>query len=118
MVRHRAQADSRLNHVAHAIVWIRAHVRQACRIEDAAQVAGMRRSTFHQHVRAITSLRPIEFRTRLRMQEARRLMVGGALDAASAGCEVGYDSPSQFSRDYVRLFGMPPAKHAKLLRAS
>lgn len=118
VVRHMAQADSRLNHVARAIVWIRTHFRQACRIEDAAQVAGMSRSTFHQHFRAITSLSPIEFRTQLRLQEARRLMVGGALDAASAGFEVGYDSPSQFSRDYARVFGMPPAKHAKALRAS
>jgi AraC-like DNA-binding protein len=118
VVRHMAQADSRLNHVARAIVWIRTHFRDACRIEDAAQVAGMSRSTFHQHFRAITSLSPIEFRTQLRLQEARRLMVGGALDAASAGFEVGYDSPSQFSRDYARVFGMPPAKHAKSLRAS
>lgn len=118
VIRHMAQADSRLNHVARAIVWIRTHFREACRIEDAAQIAGMSRSTFHQHFRAITSLSPLEFRTQLRMQEARRLMVSGALDAASAGFQVGYDSPSQFSRDYARLFGIPPAKHAKLLRAS
>lgn len=118
VIRHMAQADSRLSQVARAIVWIRTHFREACRIEDAAEVAGMSRSAFHQHFRTVTAMSPIEFRTQLRMQEARRLMVSSAMDAASAGFHVGYDSPSQFSRDYSRIFGTPPAKHAKLLRAS
>lgn len=78
----------------------------------------MSRSTFHEHFRTVTAMSPIEFRIQLRMQEARRLMVSNAMDAPSAGFHVGYDSPSQFSRDYSRIFGSPPAKHAKLLRAS
>jgi AraC-like DNA-binding protein len=112
VIRQMAQADSRLNQIAHAIVWIRAHFRGPCRIERAAEVAGMSRSSFHLHFKAVTTMSPIEFRTHLRMQEARRLMVSDAADAASAGFQVGYESPSQFSRDYARMFGMPPARHA------
>lgn len=118
VIRYMAQADSRLSQVARAIVWIRTNFRAACRIEDAAEVAGMSRSTFHERFKSVTAMSPIEFRTQLRMQEARRLMVSTAMDAASAGFHVGYDSPSHFSRDYSRIFGSPPATHAKLLRAS
>lgn len=76
----------------------------------------MSRSAFHHHFKAVTTMSPIEFRTHLRMQEARRLMVSDAIDAASAGFHVGYESPSQFSRDYVRIFGISPARHASQLR--
>ena len=116
VIRHMAQADSRLNQVSRAILWIRTRYREPCRIEEAAEIAGMSRSTFHEHFRAITSMSPIAFRTQLRLQEARRLMVSDAADAASAGFAVGYDSPSQFSRDYSRLFGAPPARDAEQLR--
>lgn len=118
VIRHMAQADSRLNQIARAILWIRAHFTESCRIEDAADLAGMSRSTFHLHFKAITGMSPLEYRTQLRMQEARRLMVANAMDAASAGFEVGYDSPSHFSRDYSRIFGAPPAKDAIRLRAA
>lgn len=117
LMRQMAHADSRLNQIARAIVWIRAHFRERCRIEQAAEVAGMSRSSFHQHFKAVTAMSPIELRTQLRLQEARRLMVSDAVDAGSAGFEVGYDSPSQFSRDYARVFGLPPATHARRLRA-
>lgn len=117
IIRSIAQPDSRLSQVARAIAWIRSHFREACRIEDAADVAGMSRSSFHLHFKAVAAMSPIEFRTRLRLQEARRLMVGEGIDAASAGFQVGYGSPSQFSRDYSRLFGSPPATHAARLRA-
>lgn len=115
-IRQMAQADSRLNQIARAIVWIRTHFRDAFPIEQAAGIAGMSRSAFHAHFKAVTSMSPLEFRTCLRMQEARRLMVSDAVDAASAGFSVGYASPSQFSRDYARIFGMPPARHASHLR--
>lgn len=115
-IRQMARADSRLNQIARAIVWIRTHFRDACPIETLAEMAGMSRSTFHTHFKSITSMSPLEFRTHLRMQEAQRLMVGGAMDAASAGFSVGYGSPSQFSRDYTRIFGMPPARHAGRVR--
>jgi len=116
IIRHMAQGESRLNQIARSIIWIRTHFREACRIEQAASVAGMSRSAFHHHFKAVTTMSPIEFRTHLRMQEARRLMVSDAIDAASAGFHVGYESPSQFSRDYVRIFGMSPARHASQLR--
>lgn len=117
-VQQMARADSRLNQIARAIVWIRANFRRPCPIEQAAAMAGMSRSTFHAHFRMVTSMSPLEFRTHLRMQEAQRLMVSDALDAASAGFSVGYGSPSQFSRDYVRIFGAPPATHANRLRCT
>lgn len=116
-IRQMARADSRLNQVARAIVWMRTHFREACQIENLAEMAGMSRSTFHAHFKAVTSMSPLEFRTHLRMHEAQRLMVGDAMDAASAGFSVGYGSPSQFSRDYTRIFGMPPARHAGRLRS-
>lgn len=116
-IRQMARADSRLNQIARAIVWMRTHFREACPIEELAEMAGMSRSTFHAHFKAITSMSPLEFRTHLRMHEAQRLMVSDAIDAASAGFSVGYGSPSQFSRDYTRIFGMPPARHAGRLRS-
>ncbi|RYF27365.1 MAG: AraC family transcriptional regulator [Comamonadaceae bacterium] len=116
LVRHMAQAQSHLNQIARAIVWLRGRYTQAWTVDEAADVAGMSRSSFHAHFKAVTSMSPLEFRTQLRLQEARRLMVAEAMDAASAGFRVGYESPSQFSRDYGRAFGMPPAKDAQRLR--
>jgi AraC-like DNA-binding protein len=117
-VRQMAQADSRLNAIARAIVWLRGHYAQQCRIDAMADVARMSRSTFHARFRAVTSMSPLAFRTQLRMQEARRLMVAEGMDAASAGYRVGYESPSQFSRDYAKLFGAPPGRDADRLRGA
>jgi AraC-like DNA-binding protein len=116
IVRRMARGDSRQNQIARAIVWLRAHYARDCRIDEMADVASMSRSTFHAHFKAVTSMSPLEFRTQLRMQEARRLMVAEGMDAASAGYRVGYESPSQFSRDYARLFGVPPGRDAGRLR--
>jgi len=115
-VRQMAQANSRLNQIVKAIAWLRAHYTEACRIDDVADIAGMSRSSFHANFKAVTAMSPLEFRTRLRMQEARRLMVAEGMEAATAGFQVGYESPSQFSRDYVRIFGMSPARDANRLR--
>lgn len=116
IIRQMAQAYSRLNQIAKAIAWLRSHYNEGCRIDELVEIAGMSRSSFHAHFKAITSMSPLEFRNQLRLQEARRLMVTEAVDAAEAGYAVGYESPSQFSRDYARLFGMPPAKDAWRLR--
>ncbi|MHC8306234.1 AraC family transcriptional regulator [Pseudomonas sp. PB3P13] len=116
IIRQMAQADSRLNQIAKAITWLRNHYHATCRIDDLVDIAGMSRSSFHTHFKAVTSMSPLEFRNQLRLQEARRLMVTEAIDAADAGYRVGYESPSQFSRDYARMFGMPPAKDAWRLR--
>jgi AraC-like DNA-binding protein len=118
VIRHMAQTDSRLNQIARAIVWIRRNYRERWRIEAAAEVAALSRSTFHAHFKAITAMSPLEFRTQLRLQEARRLMVSDAMEAAAAAFNVGYDSPSQFSRDYSRFFGTPPAADTRRLRAA
>ncbi|WP_454830888.1 AraC family transcriptional regulator [Pseudoxanthomonas wuyuanensis] len=118
IVRQMATADSRLNQIARAIAWLREHYSETCRIDEIADIAGMSRSTFHAHFKAVTSMSPLEFRSQLRLQEARRLMVAEAMDAAGAGYRVGYESPSQFSRDYARMFGMPPAKDAGRLRTT
>ncbi|MDC7675539.1 AraC family transcriptional regulator [Asticcacaulis machinosus] len=117
LIRKMAQADSRMNQIARAIVWIRTRFRESCPIDQAADIAGMSRSTFHAHFKSVTLMSPLEFRTLLRVQEAQRLMVSDAKDAASAGFIVGYASPSHFSRDYARIFGMPPATHADQLRS-
>ncbi|WP_425645323.1 AraC family transcriptional regulator N-terminal domain-containing protein [Agrobacterium leguminum] len=115
-VRQFVQCDSRLSQIARAIGWIRENFRSACPIDQAASIAGMSRSGFHEHFKDVTGMSPLTFRTQLRMQEAQHLMVNAAMDAADAGFAVGYGSPSQFSRDYVRLFGCPPARHADQLR--
>jgi AraC-like DNA-binding protein len=116
MIRHLAQSDSRLNQIARAIVWIREHFAERWSIDDLADIAAMSRSSFHVHFKAVTSMSPLTFRTQLRLQEARRIRVADSADAASAAFCVGYESPSQFSRDYARTFGVPPATHAKNLR--
>jgi AraC-like DNA-binding protein len=118
IIRHMTQADSRLNQIARAIVWIRQNFRKRWRIEEAADIAALSRSTFHMHFKAITGMSPLEFRTQLRLQEARRLMVSDATEAAAAAFKVGYDSPSQFSREYARMFGKPPAADTKHLRTA
>jgi len=110
------QSDSRQGQIARTIIWIRAHFKEVFRIDEVARIAGMSRSTFHDHFKAVTAMSPLEFRNQLRMQEARRLMVSDGMDAASAGYQVGYDSPSQFSRDYLRVFGAAPAKDANRFR--
>ncbi|MEG5265549.1 AraC family transcriptional regulator [Pseudomonas sp. JDS28PS106] len=117
-IRQLTRADSRLNQIAKAIAWLQSHYRESFRIDDMADLAGMSRSTFHAHFKAVTSMTPLEFRSQLRLQEARRLMVAEAIDAADAGYRVGYESPSQFSRHYLRMFGLPPAKDAGRLRNS
>jgi AraC-like DNA-binding protein len=117
-LRQLAQADTRLSQIGRAIRWIRDHYRERCPVDEAAAMAALSRSAFHYHFKAVTGLSPLAFRTRLRLQEARRLMLSEAIEAASAGYRVGYESPSQFSRDYARLFGAPPAADAGRLRAA
>jgi AraC-like DNA-binding protein len=118
MMRHIACADSRLSQVSRAIAWIKRNFTGPFSIDQVAAEAGMSPSSLHQHFKAVTTMSPLQYRTQLRLQEARRLMVAEAMDAALAGFRVGYESPSQFSRDYSRIFGAPPATDAGRLRAS
>jgi AraC-like DNA-binding protein len=94
--------------IARAIRWLRDHFTAPLRGESLARQAQMSLSGFHQHFKAVTGLSPLQYQKRLRLQEARRLMMGEGLDAASAAFRVGYESPSQFSREYRRMFGTPP----------
>lgn len=112
-----AYPDSSLRRIGRAIEWIKGTYREPFSIGAVVAVAGMSPSSLHQHFKAVTALSPLQYQKHLRLQEARRLLLNGAMDAAGAGHSVGYDSPSQFTRDYRRLFGAPPIKDAARLRA-
>ncbi len=116
LMRHIASTDSSLARVARVIGWIKAHYRQPFTIESLSERAGMSPSSLHAHFKAATRMSPLQYRSQLRLQEARRLMVGKGLEAAQAGFRVGYESPSQFSREYVRLYGAAPATDAARVR--
>ncbi len=94
------------------------HYAQRFSIEQIADLSAMSRSTFHAHFKAVTTMTPLEYRSQLRVHEARRLTVAEALTAADAGFRVGYESASQFSRDDARILGIPPARDAQRMRAN
>jgi AraC-like DNA-binding protein len=101
---------------AKAIAWIRANYSKPLRVEDLAEMAGMGVSTLHHHFRTLTALSPLQYQKQLRLQAARARMLMDGLDAASAAFEVGYESPSQFNREYSRFFGRPPVRDVRTLR--
>jgi AraC-like DNA-binding protein len=107
--------ESHSYQIAQAIDWLKDNFDKTFRVEDLATKAGMSTSTFHHHFRSMTAMSPLQFQKRLRLNEARRLMLTEHLDAATAGFHVGYESPSQFSREYGRLFGAPPMRDIKNL---
>jgi len=111
-----AVAESKLQQVNRAIGWIKRNYRKSFSVEAVADEARMSPSALHQHFKAVTAMSPLQYQKQLRLQEARRLILGNTLDAASAGFRVGYESPSQFSREYSRLFGAPPLRDAARLR--
>jgi AraC-like DNA-binding protein len=111
-----ASAGSRSHQVARAIDWLKGNFSEQLRIEDLADKAHMSASSFHSHFRSMTSLSPLQYQKHLRLQEARRLMLAEHLDATSAAFRVGYESSSQFSREYSRLFGAPPLRDINQLR--
>lgn len=116
VIRQIGLADSGLSYVNRAIRWIRDHYAEPMRIGDLAGSAGMSTSAFHRHFRLVTTMSPLQFQKRIRLQEARSLLVGRPGDVAGVGHLVGYDSPSQFNREYHRLFGAPPGQDASRLR--
>ncbi|RLP95682.1 AraC family transcriptional regulator [Micromonospora sp. BL4] len=115
IVRQLGLADSSLAHVALAVRWIRSHYRQAFRVEDVAQMSGMSVSAFYRHFQAVTAMSPIQFQKQIRLQEARLLLATHPTDVTGVGQRVGYESPSQFSREYRRQFGAPPSLDAARL---
>ena len=117
VLRQFVHADSRLSQVARAIAHIRARYDRPVSIATLADVAGMSQASFHRHFRAVTAMSPLQYQKHVRLHEARRLLLTEKVEAARAGFSVGYESPSQFSREYARLFGAPPARDAARLRA-
>ncbi len=110
-------AEGQAQRIALAIDWLRRRFDQPFRIDELARAAHMSPSALHHHFKAVTAMSPLQYQKRLRLQEARCLMLGEGLDAAAAGYRVGYESPSQFSREYRRLFGRPPKLDLESLRA-
>jgi AraC-like DNA-binding protein len=111
-------AQGHSHRIRNAISWLRTHFAEPLHIETFARRVNMSPSTLHHHFKAVTAMSPLQYQKQLRLQEARRLLMGEGVDAATAGHRVGYESASQFSREYSRLFGAPPARDLKRLRAA
>jgi AraC-like DNA-binding protein len=115
-VRQIGLADSELAHLGRAIRWIRVHYDRTLRVEELATLATMSVSSFHRHFRTVTSMSPIQFQKQIRLHEARVRLIAEPGNVAGVGFAVGYDSPSQFSREYRRMFGASPSRDALALR--
>jgi len=103
------------NRLAKAVAWITTNYAKRFRIEELAHIAGMGVSTLHHHFHALTAMSPLQYQKQLRLQSARSLMLNGGLDAATAAYEVGYESATQFNREYSRFFGQPPMRDVRAL---
>ena len=111
-----ASTGSQSNQIARAIDWLKGNYTQPLRIDDLAKQVNMSTSTFHHHFRILTAMSPLQYQKWLRLNEARRLMLVEPLDATTAAFQVGYESASQFSREYSRLFGTSPLRDITNLR--
>src|ERR1700738_564315 len=116
VVRQLGLADSSLNHITRAVQWIRENYTRPFRVEEVAQLSGMSVSAFHRNFQAVTAMTPIQFQKHIRLQAARLLLANRPNDITGVGHRVGYDSPSQFSREYRRQFGAPPSIDAVRMR--
>ena len=115
---HIALEGGNTHRIVRAIERLRTRFDQPLRVDDIAQELGMSVSSFHHHFKDVTAMSPLQFQKQIRLQEARRLMLGEDLDAASAGYRVGYNDASHFSREYKRLFGLPPLRDVERLRSA
>lgn len=111
-------ADSHLSQIGRAMRWMRDHYREPMAIKDLARLAAMSVTSFHRHFRAVALMTPLQYLKQIRLQEARTRLLASAVDVAAVGHAVGYDSPSQFSREYKRAYGAPPGQDARALRAA
>ena len=116
MLRQIAQRDSRTRQVSRVIHWLREHYARPFRMRELVEIANMSAPSLHRHFKALTAMSPLQYQKQIRLQEARRILVAEGQDAATVGFSVGYGSPSQFSREYARLFGSPPRKDVDRLR--
>jgi AraC-like DNA-binding protein len=114
----KALFDQTANGVGRVIEWIRQNYTSGFSVDELARSYGMSVSALHHKFKAITTMSPLQYQKQLRLQEARRLLVSGQMDATTAALEVGYESPSQFNREYRRLFGLPPLKDVRSFRQS
>ncbi|MEH6994858.1 AraC family transcriptional regulator [Neobacillus drentensis] len=113
-----AVEGSSANQINDAIEYIMNNYDRAIRVEELAEIAHMGVSSLHRHFKGVTAMSPIQFQKQLRLQEARHLLLTEAADSADVAFRVGYESPSQFSREYSRLFGLPPKEDIKRLKES
>jgi transcriptional regulator GlxA family with amidase domain len=111
-----AMTDSHAQRIVKVIHLIKRDFAKSLRVEDLAMTINMSSSSLHHHFKQVTGISPLQYQKQLRLQEARRLMLSEIMDAANAGFQVGYESPSQFSREYSRMFGLPPISDIKRLR--
>jgi len=111
-LRQLALSGSHVAQIGRATQWIKANYTAPMSVESLADVAGMSVTSFHRHFKAITLMTPVQYRTRLRLQEARKMLLAEPRSAGAVAANVGYDSQSQFTRDYKRMFGAPPAADA------
>jgi AraC-like DNA-binding protein len=117
-VRQIATSGSNMQRIAQVIQYMKTDFTKLLRIEALADRAKMSPSSFHVHFKAVTSMSPLQYQKQLRLLEARRLMLTEQANAATAADRVGYESPSQFSREYARMFGAPPIQDIALLRTT
>jgi AraC-like DNA-binding protein len=117
-VRQIGLADSRLSLVARAIHWLQARYAEVIRVDDLAAEVGLSVSSLNRHFRAVTAMSPMQYQKQLRLQKARIQLIANPHDIAAIGHAVGYDSPSQFSREYRRMFGAPPGQDAARLQTA
>ncbi|WP_394850890.1 AraC family transcriptional regulator [Pendulispora brunnea] len=118
ILRQIAHSDSRLSQISRALKWIRSHFDEPLRVETLAGISSMSASSFHRHFKAVTGMSPLAYQKEIRLHEARRRLVTEPGAVASVAFSVGYESASQFSREYARQFGLPPARDAARLRQS
>lgn len=118
LLRHIARPEGALGRVRRAVEWIRDHHNTRLRIKDLCDASGMSRASLHRHFVALTGLSPIQYQKQIRLQEARQLLLAGDHSASDVAFAVGYESASQFSREYRRQFGAPPVRDLRRLRQS
>lgn len=111
-------SDSHSHRISRTIEWLTQNYTKPLKVEDLADKAGLSTSAFHHHFKTITSMSPLQFQKKMRLNEARRLMLAEELDASTAAFSVGYESPSQFNREYKRQFGASPKQDVKALQVS
>jgi len=117
-LRHIARHEGPTHQVRQAIEWLQAHFDRPLRIEQLAHTVNMSTSSLHHHFKAVTAMSPLQYQKQLRLQEARRLLLAGLADAGAAARQVGYESASQFSREYSRQYGAPPRRDVARLRGA